>query len=61
MNSLVLVCSVSIGCLLILGVVGSIMDYVERQAYERKRKHVDPPEKVDPWWFGDPPDGDTFP
>ena len=61
MKTFILVCSVSIGCLIVLGVAGIVMDMFERAAYERRRKHVDPPEKVDPWWFGDPPDGDTFP
>lgn len=52
---------VSLCCLIFLGVVGLIADSIERAAYERKRQKVDPPEKVQPWWFGDPPDGDTFP
>ena len=40
---------VSLSCLLLLGVVGLVLDYWERQAYERRRHQVDPPEKVDPW------------
>lgn len=55
------VVSVSLAGLIFLGSVGMVADFIKRESYERRRKHVDPPEKVDPWWFGDPPDGDTFP
>jgi hypothetical protein len=61
MKAFIEVVSVSLACLIALGLIGMVLDFWERKAYEDRRKHVDPPEKVDPWWFGDPKDGDTFP
>lgn len=63
MKAFVGVALVSLGCLAFLGGVGVFCAWAERKAYRHRRKGLDQAwhKNCTPFWYGDPPDGDTFP
>ncbi len=68
MTAFIEVVSVSLACLIFVGVVGWVADTVERRAHRRRGFYHSwdgwqwkDPEGKGEWWRGDPPDGDTFP
>ncbi len=72
MTAFIEVVSVSLACLIFVGVVGwvagmlylRLIVIVERNAHNRRRENNRQQfdaQQGPPFWLGDPPDGDTFP